>query len=164
MKQQHWLILSAGVTILGAVGFLAVAGRKRKRDAATFLRKLAVLLNPKTTGLLAQKAFDIHYFKNLINQVPGQLLLIKDEVALNAANQIKDAWGFFYTSDDDLKKITGIITSLNDQAAVSKMASAYLDRTGVNLIDEIQSRLSENQIKMILRTVENLKPYQTRQL
>ena len=162
MKQHHWIILSSGVGLMSAMGFVVVKNRKQKRNASQFLRKLTVLLNPKTTGLLAEKAFDIHYYKNLVGKVTGSVLLIKDEVAREVAGKIKDSWGYFYTSDSDVKKINALLLSLPDQAAISKMADAYLKLTGINLLDEFQSRLDDQQIKSILNTVRNLKPYQSK--
>ena len=162
MKQYHWFVLSASVGIFSTAGYLVISGRNKKRNAAQFLRKLTVLLNPKTRGLLAEKAFDIHYYKNLVGQVDGRILLIKDEVALKAARQIKENWGYFYNSDSDVQKINGILSGLVDKTAVSKMAEAYLKETGINLLDEFQSRLNEKQIKTILHTANTLKPYQSK--
>ena len=160
MKQHHWIILSTGIGLLSTLGFVVVKSRKQKRNASRFLRKLTVLLNPKTTGLLAEKAFDIHYYKNLVGKVNGRLLVIKNDAASQATQKIKSNWGYFYTSDEDVQKINAVLKSLPDKAAVSKTSEIYLKITGVNLIDEFQSRLSEKQIQSILTTVKNLKPFQ----
>ena len=117
-------------------------------------------MDPKTSGILAEKAFNPNYYKQIASQ--RRIQMIRDEVAKQKAREIKNIWGFFYTSDRDVQQLIDILQVLQDKAVISKLAAAYLDNEKVSLINDIQNNLNTEQIARILSAVSSLPNYTTR--
>ena len=74
------------------------------------------------------------------------------------AKDLRDSWGIF---DDDEDKIKGVLRALKDQVQVSQVAFQYyqVSTKKINLIDDLKSRLSTNEVGAVLDIVKKLPPY-----
>ncbi len=74
------------------------------------------------------------------------------------AKDIRDSWGVF---DDDEDKIKGVFRALKDQVQVSQVAFQYYQASTekINLIDDLKSRLSKDEVGEILEITKKLPQY-----
>lgn len=162
-NQQHVLIAGGVITAMGCLALIYVSHRTKQRDrlAAEIIKEINRQLKPATTGLLSEKAFDLHYKDEVLSRTPKQILTLKNEVINEYANQIHKAWGSWWTGGDDEKQVYAAFRKLKDKVQVSQLASAYFNRYGINLIDQLSERLDSKEIDMILRIVRPLPAYRT---
>ena len=160
MKQRSYLYIGIGTVSLTGVSWFFIHQRRKKKLATELLEKLTLLIDPKTSGILAEKAFNPNYYKQIASQ--RRIQMIRDEVAKQKAREIKNVWGFLYTSDRDVQQLIDMLKVLQDKAVISKLAAAYLDNEKVSLINDIQNNLNKEQIVRILSAVSTLPNYTTR--
>ncbi|MFY0689149.1 MAG: hypothetical protein JXQ90_18410 [Cyclobacteriaceae bacterium] len=155
------LIVAGVLTASGCALSLYVVLRNRGQDklASELLRELNKRLHPKTSGLLGEAAFDIHYKDELIRE-GRQIRAIKPQVASDYANEIHSAWNSKSFWRDDINKILGTFSKLQNKVAVSQVAKAYLSNHGINLTDQLTKNLDKEAISKILKIVTPLPPYQ----
>ncbi len=75
------------------------------------------------------------------------------------AKDIRDSWGVF---DDDEDKIYSVFRALKDQVQVSQVAyQYYIDPKSnkINLIDDLKSRLSKDEVGQVLEIVKKMPQY-----
>lgn len=74
------------------------------------------------------------------------------------AKDIRDAWGVI---DDDENKIYSVFRALKDQVQVSQVAFQYYvtSTDKINLIDDLKSRLSKEEVGQVLEIVKKLPAY-----
>lgn len=158
------LLIAAGiVTAAGCVASIYVGHRKKQRDklAAALIKEITKQLKPSTSGLLSENAFDIHYKDEVVSSTGRQILTLKNEVASDYAKQIHAAWGSWWSGGDDEDKVYGVFRKLRDKVQVSQIATAYLRNFGVNLIDKLNDRLDDKEIKNVLSIVKPLPAFRT---
>ena len=160
MKQRSYLYIGIGTVSLTGLSWFFIHRRRKKKLATELIEKLTRLIDPKTSGILAEKAFNPNYYKQIASQ--RRIQMIRDEVAKQKAREIKNIWGFLYTSDRDVQQLIDILKALQDKAVISKLAAAYLDNEKVSLINDIQNNLNTEQIARILSAVSSLPNYTTR--
>lgn len=163
MNKQTGLKIAGGVVGLLLVVTVASHIRRRQKDklAAELLREISKVVKPSTEGLLSENAFDIHYENEVLKKVSGKILVIKQEVAVKYAERIHSAWGAWYEGGDDENKVYAVFRELKDKVAVSKVAKAYQNLYGENLIDKLYDKLDDNEIKIVLNIVKPLPAYRT---
>ncbi|MDN5201242.1 hypothetical protein QQ008_07710 [Fulvivirgaceae bacterium BMA10] len=163
MDRKNLLLASGVVTGIGCAVSIYFDLRRKKRDklAAELIKEITKQLKPSTTGLLSENAFDIHYKDEVVRSTGRQILTLKSEVANDYANQIHSAWGSWWSGGDDEKKVYGVFRKLRDKVQVSQIATAYLRNFGVNLIDKLNERLNDKEIKNVLAIVKPLPAFRT---
>lgn len=135
--------------------------KKREQRAAQIMRELSKLFHPATTGLLAENAFDVNYKEQVLKTTGQKVLTLKNEVALNHALTLHQAWKSWWLGGDDEQAIYGVFRMLQDKVQVSQIAAAYLKEFQINLIDKMHEKLDEQEIKNILDIVNPLPTYRT---
>ena len=170
MKIASANIARANKKILLAVGVLSTMGvwigaavfnskrKKRDRLAIAFFSELQRDIAPDSAGLVESNAFDIRYWENTGKKVKKPMYMLTASSAKLYAKDIRDSWGVF---DDDEDKIKGVLRALKDQVQVSQVAHQYyLSSTEkINLIDDLRSRLSQEEVGEILEIVKKLPQY-----
>ncbi len=154
-----------GMAITGGTAMAILIARKRKRQhetATELLKEVTRVISPTTSGLLAEKAFNIHYPQNIRQQAKGTTITLKKEVAEAYAHQLHNAWGKYWWQGDDEEKIYAVFRALQDKVQVAQVAKAYLVLYKTHLIDQFNDRLNEQEIKKVLEIIHALPPYRTR--
>ena len=83
---------------------------------------------------------------------------MKESAAARVAETIDDAWSFW---GDDESKVNSAFRMLKDKVQVSQVAKAYQRLYNIHLIDKLNDRMSDDEIKTILSIVSALPPYRT---
>lgn len=163
MNRKSIVVTLSALVVSGSGVALWLVWRQRKREqrAAQIMRELTKLLNPATTGLLAENAFDVNYKDTVLNTTGQKVLTLKNEVALAHANTLYEAWNPWWMGGDDEQALYGVFRMLQDKVQVSQIAEAYLKAFQVNLIDQMHEKLDEQEIKNILDLVNPLPAYRT---
>ena len=143
-------------TLFAGSAYLDLRRRKRDRLARELLREVVRIVNPATTGLLSEDAFDTAYLDKLLQHVGGRIIVMKESAASRVADLIHDAWSFW---GDDEDQVNSAFRSLRDKVQVSQVASAYQARHGSNLIDKLEERMDDDEVAEILAIVSALPPY-----
>ncbi len=161
---RRYLLIAGGViTAAGCVASIYYGQRKNKRDrlASALIRELTRQLQPATTGLLSENAFDIHYTDEVVRSTGRQILTLKSEAAQVHAREIHEAWGSWWTGGDNEQQVYGVFRKLRDKVQVSQVAVAYLHTYGVHLIDQLNNRLDDKEINQVLAIVQPLPAFRT---
>lgn len=164
LAQNNTKALVAGgvVTITGIWIGVAVFNHKRKvRDqkAIAFFSELQRDIAPDSVGLVESSAFDIRYWENIGKKIKKPMYMLTVASAKSYAKDIRDSWGVF---DDDEDKIKSVFRAMKDQVQVSQLAFQYYnDPKGgkINLIDDLKSRLSKDEVGEVLAIVKKLPQY-----
>lgn len=160
MKRQGYYIAATVTGLLLAGAAYAHYDRKRKdKVAAALLREVTRTIQPATTGLLAEDAFDIHYPDKILRQVSGQVLTLKQESASRLAERIHNSWGAWYSGGDTENLVYAVFRELKDKVQVAQVAKAYQDNYKENLIDKLYDRFDADEIKKVLAIVGPLPAY-----
>lgn len=149
-----------GVLLVGTV-YGNVRRKRRDKIASELLRELTKVVKPATAGLVGEDAFDIYYIDEVLKKVKGRVLTIKRSAAIKYAERIHDAWGAWYEGGDDEAKVYGVFRELKDKVQVSQVAKAYQDAYGDNLIDKLNDRFGDSEVKTVLDIVKPLPSYRT---
>jgi hypothetical protein len=158
------------VKVLLAGGVIGIAGiwigvavfnkRRKARDqkAIAFFSELQRDIAPDSVGLVESNAFDIRYWENIGKKLNKPLYMLTQSSAKGFAKDIRDAWGVF---DDDENKIYSVFRALKDQVQVSQVAFQYYATSTdkINLIDDLKSRLSKEEVGQVLEIVKKLPAY-----
>jgi hypothetical protein len=158
------------VKVLLAGGVIGIAGiwigvaifhkRRKARDqkAIAFFSELQRDIAPDSVGLVESNAFDIRYFETVGKKINKPLYMLTIASAKGFAKDIKDAWGTF---DDDENKIYSVFRALKDHVQVSQVAFQYYATSTdkINLIDDLKSRLSKEEVGQVLEIVKKLPAY-----
>jgi hypothetical protein len=158
------------VKVLLAGGVIGIAGiwigvavfnkRRKARDqkAIAFFSELQRDIAPDSVGLVESNAFDIRYFETVGTKINKPLYMLTVASAKGFAKDIKDAWGVM---DDDENKIYSVFRALKDQVQVSQVAFQYYATSTdkINLIDDLKSRLSKDEVGQVLEIVKKLPAY-----
>ncbi len=155
------LIIGGVVTIAGVWIGVAVFNKKRKnrdRLAIAFFSELQRDIAPDSVGLVESNAFDIRYWENVGKKIKKPMYMLTVASAKAYAKDIRDSWGVF---DDDEDKIKGVFRALKDQVQVSQVAFQYYQASTekINLIDDLKSRLSKDEVGEILEITKKLPQY-----
>lgn len=156
------VLLAGGIVTIAGV-WIAVAifhKRRNNRDqkAIAFFSELQRDIAPDSVGLIESNAFDIRYWETIGKKLGKPIYMLTVASAKGFAKDIKDAWGIF---DDDENKIYGVFRALKDQVQVSQVAyQYYMAATDkINLIDDLKSRLSSDEVGQALSIVKKLPVY-----
>lgn len=155
------LIIGGVVTIAGVWIGVAVFNKKRKnrdRLAIAFFSELQRDIAPDSVGLVESNAFDIRYWENVGKKIKKPMYMLTVASAKAYAKDIRDSWGVF---GDDEDKIKGVFRALKDQVQVSQVAFQYYQASTekINLIDDLKSRLSKDEVGEILEITKKLPQY-----
>lgn len=152
--------VSVGMLLIGST---ALTIRKRNRDERTgkLLIAIKTQIQPITSGLIAQNAFDIHYLNKVLQSVNKEILVLKTSTASNYADQIYKAWGNWYQGGDDEEKVYGVFRKMKDKVQVSQVAKVYQDTYSKNLIDTLKDRFDKEEITIVLNIIKALPNYRT---
>ncbi len=158
METKSKLKLAAGAATILFVGSIYAGVRSRKRDhkAAVFFSELERFIAPGSVGLVESDAFNINYWQNLGKSLKKSYLLLKMAAADGYAKDIDSSWGIF---DDDEDKIYGVFRALKDHVQVSQVSDRYYKKKKINLIDDMRSRLSKDEVGEVLKIVNKMPPY-----
>lgn len=160
MDTKSKLKLAAALATLMFAGSVYIGVRNRKRDhkAAVFFSELERFIAPGSVGLVESDAFNINYWQNLGKTLKKSYLMLKMAAADGYAKDIDSSWGVF---DDDEDKIYGVFRALKDHVQVSQISDRYYKKKKINLIDDMRSRLSKDEVGEVLKIVNKLPPYRT---
>ena len=155
------LIIGGVVTIAGVWIGVAVFNKKRKnrdRLAIAFFSELQRDIAPDSVGLVESNAFDLRYWENIGKKIKKPMYMLTVASAKAYAKDIRDSRGVF---DDDEDKIKGVFRALKDQVQVSQVAFQYYQASTekINLIDDLKSRLSKDEVGEILEITKKLPQY-----
>lgn len=157
------LLITGGITLVAGVWIgVAVIHHKRKaRDqrAVAFFSELQRDIQPDSVGLVESNAFDIRYWENSGKKLKKPMYMLTVASAKGFAKDIRDSWGIF---DDDENKIYSVFRALKDHVQVSQVAyQYYYDPKGgkINLIDDLKSRLSKEEVGQVMEIVKKMPPY-----
>lgn len=155
-------IIGASVGTL-LVGTTVLSVRKRNRDTRTskLLSAIQAQIQPISSGLTSQNAFDIHYLNKVLQAVNREVLVLKTSTASRYADQIHKAWGSWYEGGDDEEKVYGVFRKLKDKVQVSQVAKAYQETYSQNLIDTLKDRFDKSEITIVLNIIKALPNYRT---
>lgn len=154
------LKITGGLMLTILLGSLYLNQRRKTQDklARKVLREVIRIVNPATQGLVAEDAFDTGYLDKLLQKVGSKVIVMKESAAVRTAEMIHDAWSFW---GDDEEKVNSAFRMLKDKVQVSQVARAYQNLYDIHLIDKLNDRMDEDQIKAVLFIVSNLPPYRT---
>lgn len=147
---------TAAAGLLAGYGIYVAHKKKLDREAAAFFSELERNIAPASAGIIQSDAFDIHYWENLGKKLKKPYFLLTQKSADSFAKDIHDAWGFW---DDDEDKIYSVYRALKDQVQASMVAYKYYQKNKVNLIDDMRSRLSKDEVGEVMKIVQKLPPY-----
>ncbi|WP_298952289.1 hypothetical protein [uncultured Nonlabens sp.] len=151
---------SVGTLFIGTTFF---SMRKRSRDLRTskLLTAIQAQIQPISSGLTSQNAFDIHFLNKVLQTVNREVLVLKTSAASRYADQIHKAWGSWYQGGDDEEQVYGVIRKMKDKVQVSQVAKAYQETYSKNLIDTLKDRFDKEEITIVLNIVKALPNYRT---
>ena len=157
------LKITGGIVSLLLVGAVYGNVRRRKRDkvASELLREVSKIVKPTTEGLLSENAFDIHFVDEVLKKVKGKVLTLNKNAASKFADRIHNAWGAWYEGGDDETKVYGVFRELKDKVQVSQVAKAYQEAYAENLIDKLNDRFGDSEVKTVLDIIKPLPTYRT---
>ena len=154
------LIAGGSATTALLIGTIAFNSWRKKKDqmAIAFFSELQREIAPDSVGLVESNAFDMRYWENIGKKLKKALYFLKVENAKAYAKDIRSAWGWI---DDDEDKIKGVFRALKDQVQVSQVAYWYYQGSTekINLIDDLKSRLSKEEVGEIMGIVKKLPQY-----
>jgi hypothetical protein len=109
-------IIGASVGTL-LIGTTMLSVRKRSRDIRTskLLSAIQAQIQPISSGLTSQNAFDIHYLNKVLQSVSREILVLKTSTAARYADQIHKSWGAWYEGGDDEEKVYGVFRKMKDK-------------------------------------------------
>ncbi|WP_281778101.1 hypothetical protein [Croceibacter atlanticus] len=151
---------SVGTLFIGTTFF---SMRKRSRDVRTskLLTAIQAQIQPISSGLTSQNAFDIHFLNKVLQTVNREVLVLKTSTASRYADQIHKAWGSWYQGGDDEEQVYGVFRKMKDKVQVSQVAKAYQETYSKNLIDSLKDRFDKEEITIVLNIVKALPNYRT---
>ncbi|WP_272022837.1 MULTISPECIES: hypothetical protein [Flavobacteriaceae] len=151
---------SVGTLFIGTTFFSL---RKRSRDVRTskLLTAIQAQIQPISSGLTSQNAFDIHFLNKVLQTVNREVLVLKTSTASRYADQIHKAWGSWYQGGDDEEQVYGVFRKMKDKVQVSQVAKAYQETYSKNLIDTLKDRFDKEEITIVLNIVKALPNYRT---
>ena len=151
---------SVGTLFIGTTFF---SMRKRSRDLRTskLLTAIQAQIQPISSGLTSQNAFDIHFLNKVLQTVNREVLVLKTSTASRYADQIHKAWGSWYQGGDDEEQVYGVFRKMKDKVQVSQVAKAYQETYSKNLIDTLKDRFDKEEITIVLNIVKALPNYRT---
>ena len=151
---------SVGTLFIGTTFF---SMRKRGRDLRTskLLTAIQAQIQPISSGLTSQNAFDIHFLSKVLQTVNREVLVLKTSTASRYADQIHKAWGSWYQGGDDEEQVYGVFRKMKDKVQVSQVAKAYQETYSKNLIDTLKDRFDKEEITIVLNIVKALPNYRT---
>ncbi len=141
--------------------YLRLKNRQQDQRATQLLQALHRVIKPTTTGLLSEKALDVNYADDLLRRVDKKVLVLNKEVAIQLAQRIGAAWGAWYQGGDDEAKVFGVFRKLKDKVQVSQVAKAYEAIYRENLIEKLQGKFGEAEIKTLLKIINPLPNYRS---
>ena len=151
---------SVGTLFIGTTFFSL---RKRSRDVRTskLLTAIQAQIQPISSGLTSQNAFDIHFLNKVLQTVNREVLVLKTSTASRYADQIHKAWGSWYQGGDDEEQVYGVFRKMKDKVQVSQVAKDYQETYSKNLIDTLKDRFDKEEITIVLNIVKALPNYRT---
>lgn len=156
-----WLKITATGASMGLVSivYANISGKQKNKLASELLRELTKVVKPATAGLVGEDAFDIDYVDEVLKNVRGRVITLKKETATKFAERIHNAWGAWYVGGDDESKVYSVFRELKDKVQVSQVTKAYQDEHKINLIDKLNERFDDAEVKKVLDIVKPLPAY-----
>lgn len=162
-RSNSKVLIAGGIVLIAGVwtGVAVIRHKQKVRDqrAVAFFSELQRDLAPGSVGLVESNAFDIRYWETTGKKLGKPMYMLTVASAKAFAKDIRDSWGIF---DDDEDKIYSVFRALKDHVQVSQVAyQYYTDPKGskINLIDELRSRLSKEEVAKVLEIVKKMPPY-----
>ena len=161
MSMKYKIIGASVGTLFIGTSFFSM--RKRSRDLRTskLLTAIQAQIQPISSGLTSQNAFDIHFLNKVLQTVNREVLVLKTSTASRYADQIHRAWGSWYQGGDDEEQVYGVFRKMKDKVQVSQVAKAYQETYSKNLIDTLKDRFDKEEITIVLNIVKALPNYRT---
>lgn len=158
---QKILITIGSLAAMGAGYSIYANVQQGKKDelSSLLLREIRKVIEPSSSGLMAENAFSIHYQDEVLKKVAGKVFLLSKSAAFKMAQEIHQAFGAWWQGGDDENKLYGIFRKLRDKVQVSQVASAYYELHKVNLIDKLYDKLENKEVTILLGIVKKLPPY-----
>ena len=165
-KSNPAILIVGGIVLIGGVwAGVAIINHKRKerdRKAIAFFSELQRDIAPGTVGLEQSDAFDMYYWQKVGKKIGKPLYFLNHKAALAYAKDIQDSWGGWLSDDEE--KVKGVFRALKDQVQVSQIAFEYYNyniKEKINLIDDLQARMSKEEVGEIMAIVKKLPAYRT---
>lgn len=148
---------------MGLVGACYLGWQKHRQNklATKLLREVSAILQPATSGLSSEKAFDIHYREAVLQKIKGRLVVLTESAAMQYARQINAAWKGWWLGGDDENAVYAVFKALKDKVQVSQVAKAYYTAYHIDLADKIHDRMDEKEIGIVLEIIKRLPAYRT---
>jgi hypothetical protein len=159
------LLIGGSLVLVGGIWAATAIAHKRKeertKNVTAFYMELQRELAPDSVGLVESEAFDIQYWQNIQKKLKKKVVILKGSEANAYAETIRASWHLF---NDDENKIFGVFRALKDQVAVSEVAYFYYTnikdkKNQINLIDDLKTRLSQEEVRTIMDIVKKLPKY-----
>ena len=151
---------SVGTLFIGTT-FFSMRKRSRYVRTSKLLTAIQAQIQPISSGLTSQNAFDIHFLNKVLQTVNREVLVLKTSTASRYADQIHKAWGSWYQGGDDEEQVYGVFRKMKDKVQVSQVAKAYQETYSKNLIDTLKDRFDKEEITIVLNIVKALPNYRT---
>ena len=147
MDKRTLQISGAGICAM-LLGSLYWNYRNSQKEQCTteFINELNKELKPASKGLADFKTFDVNYKDTAIQNTKENIFVLRQATAEKYAKTIYDAWNWY---DDNEQAIYGVFSKLKNHVQGSQVASAYLDKNKVGLLDDLILKLSESEIRII---------------
>ena len=150
--------IGLGALLLGTT-LLVLRKKARDERARVLLAALQVELQPASSGLASQNAFNIHYLDKVLQNTKGDVLVLKKSAAAAYAKQLHSAWKPWYLGGDDEDQVYSVFRRLKDKVQVAQVAKVYQEYYTKNLIDTLRSQLEKTEITKVLQIVKALPNY-----
>lgn len=148
------LVVVGGVSLAGFLVYKAFQGVNALLESFnlkdTKEEKENQDLVDKATGTNIDKyrEFDPNFWTSL----GSTILVYTEEYSKAQAKVIDSAWGTF---NDDEEKVYGVFNSARSKAHISRIAQEYLKYTGKDLLYDMKSRLSSDELAQVIRITQS---------
>lgn len=152
-------IYSGLAIVAGAVSFLVINRFRNERVVKLIIQELQG--NAGYGGLLDFREWFSPAFVNDVKSknASKNILLMTDARITDARTKLKNAWGGTF-GDDDEDSIYSVLRSLRNGVELSQVAGSYQKNYGINLLDEITSKLSTTEQAQVASILSDKKPFQ----
>lgn len=150
--------IAGSLTVL--VGIVAYAVQNSIRNAAIIKKVNAILDGTGNYGDIRDfaKYFNPDFVQQIKAANPGKnLVLLADNRITEARKKIKDAWG---TLSDDEDVIYAVFRALGSGIQISQVAKSYQTNYGINLLDELNNKLSDSENQKLTEIIKTKSPFQ----
>lgn len=150
--------IAGSLTVL--VGIVAYAVQNSIRNAAIIKKVNAILDGTGNYGDIRDfaKYFNPDFVQQIKSANSGKnLVLLADNRITEARKKIKDAWGVL---SDDEDAIYAVFRALGSGIQISQVAKSYQTNYGINLLDELNNKLSDSENQKLTEIIKTKSPFQ----